>query len=331
VPAFAGKVTEAGLSELIADSNVLKIDLDVGGTGHLSESVPLIRADAAHALGFTGNEVVVAVLDTGIDRGLVDLTKDLIHEECFLDLDGSIDGTGRCPNGGDRQSGPSAAQDGADHGTATSGIITSEGTASPVGVAPNAKIVAIKILDNTGFAGAFAYFAEIIAALDFIINDRPDVNLINMSLGTGDLFSGDCDSATAYNVAGALAINILRSRGVIAFASSGNDESGTQMSSPACLSKVVSVAAVYDQSFSSNAALGCTDTPALKDMVTCYSNTNQSTELAAPGSRIQTTALGGGVTSSLHGTSVASPHATGCAALLIDAGVATTPIRSRRA
>jgi subtilisin family serine protease len=60
-------------------------------------------------------------------------------------------------------------------------------------------------------------------------------------------------------------------------------------------------------------------------MVTCYSNTAQSTDLAGPGSRIQTTALGGGVTTSLHGTSFASPHATGCAALLIEAGVAMTP------
>jgi subtilisin family serine protease len=137
------------------------------------------------------------------------------------------------------------------------------------------------------------------------------------------LFSGNCDSATAYNLAASNAIGILRSRGVIAFASSGNDGSGTEMTSPACLANVVSVAAVYDQDFTSNTS-GCTDTPASKDRVTCYSNTNQATDLAAPGSRIQTTALGGGVTSA-EGTSFASPHAAGCAALLIDAGLAVTP------
>jgi subtilisin family serine protease len=181
VPALAGKVTETGLSKLVANPNVLRIDLDVGGTGHLIESVPLIRANEQHALGFTGNGVVVAVLDTGIDSGHVDLFDDLIHEECFLDFDGSIDGTGRCPNGSDRQTGAGAAQDGAGHGTATTGIVTSRGTVSSVGVAPDAEIVAIKVLDNTGFAGTFQFVAEIVAALDFIINNRPDVNVVNMS------------------------------------------------------------------------------------------------------------------------------------------------------
>jgi subtilisin family serine protease len=324
VPGLSGKVTEAGLSKLVANPNVLKIDLDVGGSGHLGESVPLIRANVWHALGVRGDRIVVAVLDTGVDRNHADLANDIIHEECFLDFDGSIDGRGRCPNGSDRQSGPGAAQDGAGHGTATAGIITSEGSVSSVGVAPGAQIVAIKVLDNTRFAGTFMSVSEIIEALNFIINNRFDVNLINMSFGTNALFSGDCDNATAYNMMAATAINVLRFRRVIAFASSGNNGSGTQLTSPACLRNVVSVAAVYDQSFTSNTT-GCTDTPAQQDMVTCYSNTNQTTDIAAPGSQILTTALGGGVTSVLHGTSFASPHAVGCAALLIGAGVAVTP------
>lgn len=307
VPALAGWVSRTGLAELIANPNVVKIDLDVGGTGGLANSVPLIRADDWHALGITGRGVVVAVLDTGLDTDHVDLADDLVHEECFLDFDGALNGVGRCPNGSDRQSGAGAAESGLNHGVITTGIITSQGAVSSVGVAPDAKIVAIKVLDNTPPSGTFQFFSEIVAALDFIINNRTDVKIINMSLGTAALFAGNCDNATAFNMAGAAAINTLRANGVIAFASSGNNGSGTQMTSPACISNVVSV--------------GATDSA---DNVAAFTNSNASLDLMAPGVNITSTGLANGIATG-SGTSFASPHAAGCAALFIDAGIAVTP------
>lgn len=314
VPALAGTVlTEAGLNQLAAHPSVIRIDLDAGGTGHLNVSVPLIGADQWHAQGNTAENVVVAVLDTGIDTDNADLADDLIYQACFLDFDGAINGTGQCPNGSDRQFGAGAAEDGAGHGTHVSGIITSGGVNASVGVAPGADIVAIKVLNNSGFAGLFNYFSEIVAALDYVLNNRPDVKVINMSLGTSALFSGDCDNATSFNIAGAAAINALRANGVIAFASAGNNGigpnngSGTQMTSPACLSNVIAVGATDDF-----------------DNVASFSNSNASTDLMAPGSGIVSSAIGDS-TVSASGTSMASPHAAGCAALLIAAGAATTP------
>ncbi|MCH8993549.1 MAG: S8 family serine peptidase [Chloroflexi bacterium] len=307
VPALAGLVTQGGLSKLVADPNVRRIDLDVGGTGALANSVPVIDADGWHTKGITGEGVVAAVLDTGVDSDHDDLVDDIIHQECFLDEDGVIDGVGDCPNGSDRQSGAGAAESGLHHGIMTTGIITSRGTVSSVGVAPDTQIVAIKVLDNTLFAGTFTFFSEIVAALDFIINDRSDVDVINMSLGTFALFSGDCDNSTAYNMAGAAAINTLRANGVTAFASSMNNGSGTQMGSPACLSSVISA--------------GATDNA---DTVVAFTNSNSSLDVMAPGVGITSTGLANG-TAIGSGTSFASPHAAGCAALLIEAGVATTP------
>jgi subtilisin family serine protease len=304
VPALAGRVTEAGLANLVADPNVLRIDLDIGGTASLATSVPLIDADDWHAHGITGENVVVAVLDTGLDTDHADLADDLIHQECFGDDDGAIDGAGFCPNGSDRQSGAGAAEDGEGHGTHVTGIITSKGTVSPVAVAPDADIVSIKVIDDSG---SFFYFSEIVAALDFIINNRSDVQVINMSLGTYALFSGNCDDATAYNIAGAAAIDTLRANGVISFAASGNDGSGTQMSSPACIANVVSV--------------GATDK---SDNLWASTNRNATLDILAPGVNITSTGLANG-TDTLSGTSMASPHAAGCAALFIEAGVATTP------
>lgn len=309
VPALAGKVkSEAALQRLAAHPHVAKIDLDVGGRGGLATSVPLIGADLRHAQGNTGAGVVVAVIDSGLDRDHDDLAGDLLHEECFLDNDGAIDGFGLCPNGSDRQSGPGAAEDDAGHGTHVTGIITSGGVRAPVGVAPDAGVVAIKVTAGPSFSGTFFFFSEIVAALDYIIdNPQLGIRVINMSLGTFAMFPGDCDASTSYNMAGAAAIDTLRAGGVIAFASAGNSGSGTEMTSPACLSDVISV--------------GATDN---SDVVAPFSNSNASTDVFAPGVSILSDAIGN-TTTLASGTSMASPHAAGCAALLIQSGEATTP------
>lgn len=308
VPALAGSVlSEAGLLRLAAQPEVVRIDLDVGGTGGLTTSVPLIGAPGWHARGIRGAGVSVAVIDSGIDTDNSNLAANLIHQECFLDTDGSIDGRGQCPNGSDRQSGPGAAEDGAGHGTHVSGIVASRGAVGGVGVAPEARIVAIKVLNNCSFSGCFAYFSEVVAALDFVISRRPDVRVINMSLGTSALFPGECDASTSFNMAGASAVNTLRARGVITFASAGNNSSGTQMTSPACLRNVVSV--------------GATDN---SNVVAPFSNSNATTDIMAPGVGTVSSAIGGGLTTA-SGTSMASPHAAGCAALFIQSGEAVTP------
>jgi subtilisin family serine protease len=305
VPALAGVVlNEEGLHQLATHPNVAKIDLDAVGQPTLRFSVPLIGADTHHLAGNTGRGAVVAVLDTGIDTDHADLSSGLIHQECFLDRDGSINGMGLCPNGSDRQSGPGAAEDDDGHGTHVSGIVASRGNRSSVGVAPGASIVAVKVI--SGIDGQF-YFSDVLAGLDWILNYRQDVQVINMSLGTFAQFRGDCDDTTSWNRAGAAAVDALRSRGVITIAAAGNEGSATEMSSPACLRNVVSV--------------GATDN---SDTVAYFSNSNASTDIMAPGVGIVSSGMGN-TTESLSGTSMASPHAAGCAALFISAGEAGTP------
>lgn len=308
VPALSGMIrSSTGLNQLAAHPEVLRIDLDVGGQGSLDVSVPLIGADEQQARGITGSGVVVAVLDTGLDTDHSDLSSDLIHQRCFLDNDGFINGAGLCPNGSDRQSGAGSAEDGAGHGTHVTGIVTSDGNVSSVGVAPDAEIVAIKVMDDSTFSGTFYFFSEIVAALDYILNNQPTVQIVNMSFGTFDTFTGHCDNSTAYNMAGAAVINTLRANGVIAFAASGNNASGTHMPSPACLSNVMAVGATDDN-----------------DLVAALTNSNNVLDIMAPGIGIISDAGNNG-TFSASGTSMASAHAAGCAALLIQSGEATLP------
>lgn len=305
VPALAGAVlTQDALASLAANPLVVRVDLDLGGTGTLTESVPLIGAASWHAAGNTGAGVVIAVLDSGVDTDHPDLAGAIVHQACFLDQDGAINGVGACPNGSDRQVGPGAAEDDFGHGTHVSGIAASRGNVSGAGVAPGASIEAIKVLNNTN---AFYFVSEIIAALDYLITDRPDVQVVNMSLGTFATYPGDCDNAGASTISGAAAVDMLRSRGAVTFAASGNFSLSDRMTFPACLRNVISVGSTSKS-----------------NVIAATSNTNASTDILAPGVDIVSSALGGGVTA-LSGTSMASPHAAGCAALLIASQEAVTP------
>jgi len=133
--AMTGYVNEQGLAKLAANPNVLSIGLDVGGHGHLNDSVPFINADDVHSLvglGYTGEGITVAVLDTGIDSDHPDL-RDNIADGWYYFLN-ETSGTG--------------AEDDEGHGTNVAGIITSKGSVAPLGVAPDADILAIKVLDD---------------------------------------------------------------------------------------------------------------------------------------------------------------------------------------
>ena len=309
VPAMAGRIkSEKALEALARHPLVRRVDLELAGGGNLAETVPLIGADLRHLVGNTGAGVVVAVLDSGLDTDNMDLGDNLLAETCFADNDGAIDGMGRCPNGSDRQTGPGAAEDDAGHGTHVTGIVTSNGSVAPIGVAPNAGIVAVRITYGPSFSGAFSFFSEVVAGLNYIINNpQLGVQIINMSVGTNALYNGDCDNADANTMAGAAAVDTLRLSGVVTFASAGNNGSTTQMTLPACIANVVSVGASDDNDNAAN-----------------FTNSNASTDIFAPGVNVISSGIGD-VTANASGTSMASPTAAGCAALLIESADATTP------
>lgn len=309
VPALSALARNRGaVMRLAADARVARVDLDEGGSGALTNSVPLIRANLRHARGNRGAGVVVGILDSGIDTDHPDLADALVGQACFGDNNGSIDGTGFCPNGSDRQTGAGAAEDDAGHGTHVSGIVASNGGVSGTGVAPDASIFAIKVTNNCSFSGCFSYVSEIVAALDYVLTNRQfNIQIINMSLGTNARYAGNCDAADAGTMASAAAVNALRTAGVITFASAGNNASDVDMPLPACLTNVISV--------------GATDN---NDVIANFSNITSTTDILAPGVSIVSDAIGGGTTTA-SGTSMASPTAAGCAALLIQSGDATTP------
>ena len=310
IAGFAGEMDRAAFQRLQSDPLVWRIDPDSGGSGALSESVPLIGGDRVHLLGYTGRGVTVAILDSGIDETHPDLAGRIADEACFCR---NADGAGCCPNGETTQSGSGAAADDHGHGSNVAGIVASRGVVAPVGVAPEVTLVVVKVLDSNN---RFGSTSQVISGLDWLIDHHPEVRVLNMSLATDALFSGFCDSTNAFTAAFASAINTLRSRGTIAFVCSGNDRSSTMMAAPACASNAVSVGAVYDSNVGPFARLGCSDAATATDQITCFSNSNSTLDLLAPGAVITSDYLRGG-RSSFFGTSQASPHAAGAAAVLL--------------
>ena len=308
---FAGEVSRQGLDKLISMPEVAVVYENLPTKVSLGESVPLINADDVHNLGITGDGITVAVLDTGIDPDHPDLSDDLVAEHCFTQS--------ACPPNNTNES--SQADDGNGHGTSVSGIISSNGSVAPQGVAPDAGIVAVKVMNDSGTGSV----ADWIEGIDWVVANQAtfDISIINMSVSTGILYTNTCDTAQPGL---ATAVNIAVANGIAVFAASGNNGSGAQMSAPACLSNVIAVGAVYDANvggspnfcLNSTCTQTCRDATTSADMVTCFSNSNNLLNIMAPSYENRTSDLNGGETTDFGGTSAASPHAAATAALILE-------------
>jgi subtilisin family serine protease len=297
VPVVIGDVDEASIERLRDDPDVLAVDADVSGRGGDAESLELIHADAAQRAGYFGSGVTVAVIDSGYNPASVDLAGAVVDEQCFCR---NSDGTGCCPNKQTSQSGSGAALDENGHGTNVTGIIASRGIAAPVGVAPGVKVVEVRVLDA---GNRFSGIGQVLQALDWIATQHPEVRAVNMSLYTTQLFAGHCDQYASWTQALSQLIGTMRANGTAVFACAGNDSSSSTMGAPACVDPVIAVGAVYDRSAG----------PA--DTVAPFSDSDEALDLFAPGVSVSSTGLDRPA-STYTGTSQATPHGTGAAAVL---------------
>ena len=107
----------------------------------LAESVPLVRANAAQAVGFGGAGKMVAVIDSGVDKSHPFLAGRVVEEACYSS-------SGHCPNGTVQQLGPGTGVPcqfaGCKHGTHVAGIVAGSGGGFS-GVAPNALLMAVRV------------------------------------------------------------------------------------------------------------------------------------------------------------------------------------------
>jgi subtilisin family serine protease len=291
-PVFAARLTARGLAALLADPRVSRLDLDGEVRGADAASAAQVGADRVLQLGYSGAGVTVAVLDTGIDFfENADLDPVVVGEECFCSNRG-----GCCPDGSRRQSGPGSTRSIASHGPGVIGVIASQGAIAPLGIAPGVKVISIRVLDDF----SVGTFEDVLAGLDWVATQAPQVALVNLSLASGRNPS-PCDHDDSFNEAVTMLSAALRQRGTLMIASSGNSASPDLMGSPACIDSVISVGAV-------NAA----------DEVPFFSDSGEGLDLLAPGQNIVTSSSVARV-QTISGTSASTPHVTAAAAMLLQA------------
>ena len=321
VPAIAMEADLAALQRLRDDPDVARIDLDLPGSGHAvapDAASILNNVSPLQGLGFGGSGMKVAVIDSGVDTNHADLQSQLVGQQCFCSNSSGVGGC--CPNGQATQSGAGAAEDNNGHGTNVSGIIVGQGNVSPRGAVPGAQLVVVKTLDANG---SFCCSSDIVAAMDWIATHHPDVDAVNLSLGTSALFGGDCDTATSYTQAMGTAVNNLVALGVVVTASTGNNGNSNMASAPACVRNTVGVGATWDFSGGSQTFLGCTEASTAPKQTTCFTNRSTTTDLYAAGAFVTSTGFNG-ATSTYGGTSQAAPMVAACAVALKQAAPLST-------
>jgi subtilisin family serine protease len=296
---FSIRVPAAGAAGIAHSPLVDYVEADqvFGVTAQsLPTGVQRIFASANPAIGIDGVDdkrvdVDVAVIDTGID---------LDHPD--LNVAGSINCAtffATCGAGGD---------DGNGHGTHVAGTVGAlDNGIGVVGVAPGARLWAVRVLGNSGTGTT----SQIIAGMDWVTARASTIEVANMSLSGGASTSIDT------------AANRMADAGVAVAVAAGNNSADAANYSPARAAKVLTVSALADYDGLPGALSGpssnfCFDQD---DTLADFSNWGSTIEIAAPGCYILSSYLNGGY-AWINGTSMASPHAAGALALLASKGFA---------
>lgn len=309
--------------DLIMTTAALPTDPNFSYQWSFTDAVTGINAENAWSLS-TGQGSVVAVIDTGY-RPHADLVGNLLPGYDLINtLSVAADGTGRDADASDPgdyylagECGGTTDRNSSWHGTHVAGTIAAVANngLGVAGLAYNAKVVPVRVLGKCG-----GYTSDIAdgmvwavgnAVSGTTINANP-ARVLNLSLGG----SGSC-SITTQN-----AINTARSKGAVVVVAAGNSNADASGFSPANCAGVITVAATARDGGRAR-----------------YSNFGVNVDLAAPGGSTYTGSADG-IISTLNagtrlpdadnyvfyqGTSMATPHVAGTAALMLAANPALNP------
>ena len=233
VDGFAANLTKGQILALSQLDQVAQIEADLPvelflDTSTLWFGVQKARTDfgvdgnADGADTYSKDDIVIAVLDTGIDAAHVDLNGGKVV--AWADFTSGGCGSPCDPHG---------------HGTHVSSIATGEGEGNALyqGVAPGAALVGVRVLNQYGIG----YPSGINAGLQWVIDNKDTygIRIINMSLGAAGCYDGT-DSMS-------LMVNNVVAAGIVAVVSAGNSgPASCTIASPAAAEDAITVAAMAD-------------------------------------------------------------------------------------
>jgi len=285
VPAIAASLPEGAIAGLLAQPGVVRVepDLEIYAVDAELDNSWGVKRIGAGTVHDDGNK------GTGIKVAIIDSGIDYTHS----DLDGNYAG------GYDFVEDDHYPMDVCGHGTHVAGIVAAEddddddndGVVGVVGVAPEAHIYALRVLGDD----CSGSYWDVIAALQWAVDNG--IQVTNNSYGS----SGDPGETVKAAFEEAQAAGIIHAG---AAGNSGNPAArGENCIYPALWTSVMAVAATNKD-----------------DSRASFSSTCPELELAAPGVDVNSTYVGGGYHEG-SGTSMASPHVAGTAALVIASGV----------
>jgi subtilisin len=302
---FAGEFSAAAASDLAKDPNVQDVFPDGISTIQAQNDLPGIHrvgADLNPTAAGSGDgsvNVDVAVIDTGVYQH-ADLN---VYRGKDCSISQSSD----------------AFHDYFGHGTHVAGSIGAlDNGYGVVGVAPGARIWAVKVFSD---GSSITYDSEVICGLDYVRANASSIEVVNLSIGGYVGYDvGGC-SATPYHQAYCRVVDA----GVTVVVAAGNDFSDSRWYVPAQFNEVITVSAYYD-SDGRPGSLGFSEWGGqTDDYMATFSNYGPDVDISAPGVGILSTASSfagyqycaeaGYCWES--GTSMASPHVAGGAALVI--------------
>ncbi|WP_417898005.1 S8 family serine peptidase [Bacillus haimaensis] len=257
---------------------VEKIWLDGRVEASLHQSVPQIGTNTAWESGFTGEGVKVAVLDTGIDAQHPDIAPQLDGAVSFVPGEEVTDKNG--------------------HGTHVASTVLGTGAADgkSKGVAPDARLLVGKVLSDAG-SGLESW---IIDGMEWA---SENAKIVNMSLGSSEPSDGTDPMAQAVD-------RLTEENGTLFVIAAGNRGGEGTIGSPGAADAALTVGAVDK---ADKLAYFSSKGPRYKDM-------GLKPDLSAPGVSINAArsqfSPGSGSYKSLNGTSMATPHVAGAAAIL---------------
>jgi subtilisin family serine protease len=276
-------MTQGSATARAFTGGIHKVWLDGKAKAVLDQSVKQIGAPTAWAAGYTGAGIKVAVLDTGVDQTHPDLADREVSERNFTDSPDNVDHVG--------------------HGTHVASIVSGSGAKSDgkyVGAAPDARILDGKVLNDEG-SGLESW---IINGMSWAVDQGAKV--VNLSLGAPD--SAGIDPLEE-------AVNTLTEQhGTLFVIAAGNTAGAGTINSPGSADAALTVGAVdRDDSIAPFSSSG----PRVED-------NSVKPDLTAPGVGIVAARAAQGTIGApagdgyvaLDGTSMATPHVTGAAAIL---------------
>ncbi|MCM3006827.1 S8 family peptidase [Priestia koreensis] len=267
-------ITETQTVTLIP-SSLTKINTKMN---RIPQNIKQIGVKEKWKKGYSGQHIVIAVIDTGCEMNHPDLRNAIIDGYNFTsehngDVRNYIDDNG--------------------HGTHIAGIIAaSHNENGLVGVSFNAKLLILKILDQDGNGSIESLIHALYYAEKWVGPNNERVRVVTLSLGTKH------SSPALYT-----AIKRAIDSDISVVVASGNDGDGNintnEYRYPGAYKEVIEVGAVDE-----------------KQRLARFSNTNEHVDIYAPGVNIHSTYLKDGY-AELSGTSMAAPHVAGAIALLL--------------